>query len=365
MIKVLIVEDSHTAQLFLSNILSKDPSIQVIGTASDGIAALEFLSRSKPDVITMDFYMPRMNGLEVTRRIMETEPVPIVIVSTFAEEKEREKVFQFLEAGAVAVIDKPVAMNHPSFATQSARLIQTVKNMSEVKLVRRRPTTRSTHGALEAMKPLPPQPQPPFKPLNDVELIAIGASTGGPAVMKVVLEGLQRNHPPVVAVQHIAKGFLPGLVAWLENTTRLKVTIAELGETLERGRVYFAPEDKHMGVTNQLRVQLSDAPAMHGLRPAISHLFQSIAVNKLGPHSIGVLMTGMGADGACELKMMRDAGAITIAQDKETSIVYGMPGEAVKLNAAQYVLPPDKIVKRINEILSLQPIGQGLAPEAE
>ena len=337
-INVLVAEDSPVTRLLLIHLLESDAQIRVIGAVGDGHAALDFVQQNQPDVVLMDIYMPRMDGFEATRRIMETHPVPIVICSGTANPRETATTFRSLEAGAVACIDKPVGHGHPDFAAVAANLVQTVKLMSEVKVVRRWPRARST---------APPAPQ--VRPVEskyastEIKLIGIGASTGGPPVLQTVLAGLPKNFPaPVLIVQHIARGFLPGMAEWLNQTTGLQVHIASYGIHPLPGHVYLAPDDFHMGVGAGARILLTREEPENGLRPAVSFLFRSLA-EKCGANALGVLLTGMGSDGAAELKLMKDKGAFTIAQDRESSVVHGMPGVAIELGGATHVLPADSI----------------------
>lgn len=345
MINVLIVEDSITAQNILASILTADPEIQIMGTVQDGIEALEFLKNKQPDVITMDLQMPRMNGVEVTRRIMQSKPVPIVIVSAFWTPGNKELAFQFMEAGAVCAVEKPHGKSREDYQRSTKTLVQTVKSMSEIKLVKRRPTSPVSVPAedAEATKTAGTQ----------VEIVGIGASTGGPPVLRDILSRVPKEFPvPIVVVQHIASGFLQGMVDWLSASLPLKIRICEQGMPLLPGTVYFAPDDYHLQVSREKKAMLSQDPPDHGLRPSVAHLFRSLADN-LGSRSIGILLTGMGSDGSKELKLMRNSGARTIAQDESTSIVFGMPGEAIRLGGATYVLPPDEIAIRLCDLMKV------------
>jgi two-component system chemotaxis response regulator CheB len=346
MIKVLIVEDSATAQVLLSNILTSDPNIQVIGTCSGGRSALEFVSKHKPDLITMDLHMPGMDGLEVTRRIMETRPVPIIIVSSSWEKDNKASMFDYMGAGAVAALEKPQRVGDADFQQLCSQLIQTVKLMSEIKVVRR------TLNKLPAYKK-PEDGSEEVFPTKDVliKVVGIGASTGGPPVLRTILSGFPKDFPvPICVVQHIAQGFLPGLATWLNESCQLDVRIAEAGEEIKPGRVYLAPDGIEMGITKRLRVYLTERKTP-GLSPSVSFLFDTLA-NNFGAESVGVLCTGMGDDGAEEMYMMRRMGAVTIAQNKESCVVFGMPGEAVKLGGATYVLPPDKIAATVQSTVN-------------
>jgi two-component system chemotaxis response regulator CheB len=346
-IRVLVVEDSPVAQEFLVHILNSDPEIQVIGTANDGEEAVEAAKHKKPDVITMDINMPKMNGLDATRRIMETHPVPIVIVSASQNIKEVENTFRAMEAGALACVSKPAGMGHPDFEKTTKELIQTVKLMSEVKVVKRWPHYRQVTAA-------PSIPAPAAVDIEripaEIRIVAIGASTGGPPVLQTILSGLSKDFSvPILIVQHMAKGFTKGLIEWLAQSTGFPVHVAADGEYLLPGHAYIAPDGLHMKVGAGNRIALSKDEPEEGLRPSASYLFRSVS-NVFGKNAVGVLLTGMGKDGAEELRLMKEKGAITIAQDKGSSVIFGMPGEAVKLDGATYVLSPDKIVKALKSL---------------
>lgn len=354
-IRVLIVEDSPVAQQLLAHILGSDPAIEVVGAVAGGRAALELMERLKPDVITMDVNMPEMDGFEVTRRIMESRPVPVVIISASFEPDEVATTFRAIEAGAVAVIGKPRGAGPWGDQDAAQKLVQTVRAMAEVKVVRRWSRNRRPEGAAAGAPGVPvagagrsPVPSPTGAAAVaarrvQIRLVAVGASTGGPLVLQTLLAGLPRDFAAtVVIVQHIAAGFLPGLVTWLGSSTGFPIHVATQGEALLPGHAYLAPDALHMGVSRDGRVILKAGPPDNGLRPSVSHLFASVA-EAYGAAAAGVLLTGMGRDGAEELRLMRQKGAITIAQDQASSVVFGMPGEAVKLDAALHVLPPERI----------------------
>ncbi|MDQ3813788.1 MAG: chemotaxis-specific protein-glutamate methyltransferase CheB [Armatimonadota bacterium] len=347
MIKVLVVEDSAVIRELIVHILNSDPQLRVIGTAKNGEEALAAIERQRPDVITMDINMPKMDGFETTRRIMQTNPVPIVIVSANYHPDEVSSSFHAVEAGAVAVAEKPHGPGHPNHDEVAKKLIETVKLMSEVKVVRRwmRPRPAQAETATAAAAP-PAEPKRP----TEIKIVAMGASTGGPPVLQTILAGLPKDFSvPVLIAQHIAVGFLQGLVDWLGQTTGLAVHIATQGAQPQPGHVYFAPDDFHMGVDKAGRIALSKDPPESGLRPAVAYLFRSVT-GVYGAKAAGVLLTGMGRDGAEELKLMKDKGAITIAQDKDSSVIHGMPGEAIKLDAATYILPPDRIATMLTTL---------------
>ncbi len=340
MIRVLIVEDSPTVREFLLQLLCSDPAIEVVATAETGEEAIEAVERTRPDIITMDVHMPRMNGFDATRRIMETHPTPIVIVSDAADATDTVRDFRAIESGALAVLRKPSGLGHPDHERSTLELIRTVKMMSEVKVVRRWPRSRPA-GTLPAVS-VPTEF--PFQSVHTpIRMVAIGASTGGPPVLQTILAGLPRNFPvPVLIVQHIAAGFTQGLVDWLAQSSSLPVHVPAHGQAVLPGAAYVAPDGLHMAVGADGRIQLRSDEPENGLRPSVACLFRSVA-KAYGRCAVGVLLTGMGKDGAAELKAMREQGAVTIAQDRDTAVVHGMPGEAIRLGAATYVLPPEEI----------------------
>lgn len=360
-IKVLIADDSTVMRTLLLHLLRSDPQLEVIGAVEDGQAALDYVlqGRERPDVVLMDIHMPRMDGFEATRRIMEERALPIVICTATADPKELQVAFRAMEAGAVACVEKPLSPEHPDFDRHSANLLQTLRLMSEVKVVRRWARTnagphlvsnRNSVGASASANTSPSTGHgnatlPRMRSLN-APIVGIGASTGGPLVLQTILSQLPKDFAaPIVIVQHIAPGFLGGLVDWLNQTTGLTVQVAAHGVLLEASRVYIAPDDFHLSIQGR-RIVLSREPAENGVRPAVSFMFRSL-VATAGPATIGVLLTGMGKDGAVELKQLRDHGAWTIAQDRETSVVHGMPGEAIQLDAAVQVLPAGNIANSL------------------
>jgi two-component system chemotaxis response regulator CheB len=348
--RVLVVEDSLVERTLLVSILSTDSEIEVLGAVKSGPAALAFLEQQKPDVITMDITMPGMDGYEATRKIMETTPVPIIMVGESWNPEEVDATFHAMEAGAVAELAKPTGIGSPSYEEAVQRFIQTVKAMAEVKVVRRWSRHRRFSTGHEVKIGEMPETRQ-RQDSGEAHLVAIGSSTGGPAVLQTVLAHLRKDFSlPVVIAQHIAPGFLEGLAKWLRQTTERDVHIAGQRERLLPGHVYLAPDGFHMGIEHPGTIVLSKDAPEHGMRPAVSYLFRSVT-NAFGRKAVGILLTGMGRDGAEELKQMRDGGSLTIAQDQETSVVFGMPGEAVRLGGAVYVLPPEKIAATLNDVV--------------
>ena len=336
MIKVLVVEDSAVVRDFLVHVLCADPDIHVVGTATNGEEAIEAVERRRPDVITMDIHMPGMDGLEATRRIMETDPVPIIIVSGSVDPREVATTFDAMEAGALAVLRRPAGIGHPDHEATVTELLQTVKLMSEVKVVRRWSRARREAAAR------PAETGPAREPAK-VRIVAIGASTGGPPVLQTILAGLPRDFPvPLVIVQHMAAGFIGGFVEWLAQSSHLPVELAVQGQPMLPGHVYVAPDEFQMKVARGGKIVLTKDAPENGLRPSVSVLFRSVA-ESYGCDAVAGLLTGMGRDGAAELRLLKKEGAATFAQDKDSSVVHGMPGEAIRLDAVMFVLPPEKI----------------------
>jgi two-component system chemotaxis response regulator CheB len=351
MINILIVEDSPVMQQLLIYAISSDPIFKIVGVAYNGEEAIEAVNELNPDIIAMDWHMPKLDGRRATQIIMETKPTPIVIVSGSGASEDALFSFSMLEAGALAIAKKPPSVDHPDYKKDTQNLIQTLKLMSEVKLVK-----RIAHTSKKYVTPKP-EVERITESDSEIQIIAIGASTGGPLVIQKILSRLPKDFPvPILIVQHISLGFTKGFVEWLNNTTNFPLHIASQSEYLLPGHGYIAPDDYHMGVENGPRIVLSKDKLENGLRPSVGYLFRSVA-QIYGSKSVGILLTGMGRDGADELKVMKDKGAVTIVQDKESSVVYGMPGEAIKLNAAMHILSPEVITTAITA-LSKKHIGE-------
>jgi len=317
----------------------------VAGAAEDGEEGVRLVKLKRPDIVTMDINMPKMDGYEATRKIMEECPVPIVIVTSSWHSDDIKNSFRAVDAGALVALEKPPGPGHPRSKPLAAKLVQTLKTMSEVRVVRSLPERKKPEVA-PAVLPA----APPAVARQRVEVVDIGASTGGPHVIKEVLSGLGHGFSlPILIVQHIASGFLEGMVEWLNKEVGLSVRIASDGGHIRRGVVYFAPDGRHMGVTGDGRIALEDGPVENGVRPSVSHLFRSVT-RAYGGRGVGVLLTGMGKDGAMELAQMKESGAVTVVQERESCVVYGMPAEAVKMNGAVHVLPPEGITAFLNAL---------------
>lgn len=343
MIRVLIVDDSATAAHLLSSLFESDPEFVVIGIAANGADAIQMTAKLKPDIISMDVAMPDMDGFEVTRQIMSTQPTPIVIVSAEHNPGQVSMSFRALEAGALATIAKPRLENQAALEHLRDELLFTFRAMAEIKLVRRTRHTAAIHPTAD-------------KPANRVmpspaRIVVIGASTGGPQALQQILKELPASFPlPIVIVQHISKGFTDGLARWLKHSCILPIQIATDHQPLCGGHVYIAPEEIHLEVSADKQLRLCTGDKEYGVCPSISHFFRSVTQTY---HSsvIGILLSGMGRDGAAELKILRDLGAVTIAQDQESSVVHGMPGEAIRLGGASYILPPSDIAATLCRLI--------------
>jgi two-component system, chemotaxis family, protein-glutamate methylesterase/glutaminase len=343
MIKVLIVDDSPVAREMIEHVLTADPEIQVIGSARNGAEALAALEYKRPDVVTMDVHMPGLDGFETTRQIMIEHPVPVVIVTSTLDPKTDSATFKTLEAGAVAIVLKPPGFGHPDHARAAFDLVQTVKLMSEVKVVR-----RSNRMARRQVPGLEPQAEAP------VRVVAIGASTGGPVIIQSILAALPQDFPvPLLVVQHMAEDFIDGFAEWLANSSQIRVKVAAPGERPAPGTAYIAPGGVQLGIDESGRIMLTPGKEGEYHCPSVSHLFFSVA-ERYGNNAVGILLSGMGADGAQGLKAMQERGALTIVQDEESCVVFGMPGEAVKLRAAQHVLPPESIIAMLRSTIKRQ-----------
>lgn len=341
MIRVLVVEDSKTVQKALVAAFDADPELQVVGTAESGEEAVEAAATLRPDLITMDVNLTGMDGFEATRTIMSTCPVPIVIVTGKMDPRDSATLFRVMEAGALIVLSKPDPFGSPGYQDSIANLIHHIKLMSEIKVVRR---VFPAAGTFHRPRPVA------TRPTIEIKVVAIGASTGGPPLLRQILSGLPRDFSAaVLVVQHMAVGFTENFVHWLNQSSKLPVRLAMQGQPISPGEVYVAPDGCHMEVSSNGRISLTQAPPENGVRPSVSVLFRSVA-RSYGQHAAGVILSGMGKDGAMELKALRGRGGICIAQDKESSMVFGMPGEAIQLDAAQHILPPEGIIQLLNAI---------------
>ena len=327
--RVLIAEDSATIRHHLVGVIEETPGMQVVGQARDGQEALRLVAELRPDVVSMDINMPRLDGLEATRHIMAQTPTPVVVVSGLVEQ-DIELSFQALEAGALAVVAKPPDRSSPGFPEKQRQLVRTLAAMAGVSVVR-----RGYQNSTPAQVARPPVPS------ETPELIVIGASAGGPSALSKLLGGLPADLPaPVLIVQHIASEFVPGLARWLDKSSPLVVRVADDGQLLQPGMALLAPGSAHLQVQRRgrgLATRLVGEQGPHRYQPSVNVLFESAAA-VCKARAVGLVLTGMGDDGAAGLLAMRQAKAHTLAQDKASATVYGMPGAAVAAGAVEQVL---------------------------
>ena len=351
MIRVVVAEDSATSRALIVALLSAEPDMRVVGEAATGQEAVDLAVSLEPDLITMDVHMPGLDGIDATREIMTRSPRPIIVVSATARTAEVELSLEATRAGALMVLPKPEGPASREFASDRRQLVSMVRAMSQVKVVRR-------HGVAPHA---PERPRPRITVASDssrppVRLVAIAASTGGPAALRDVFGTLPRSFgAPILVTQHIAHGFTAGLASWLAGDTGLRVKVAELGEMAEPGTVYIAPEDRHLGCrengSGALRLVLDASPPVGAFRPSATWMFQS-CTQAVGSALVAVVLTGMGDDGVAALRAARGAGAHVIAQDEQSSVIYGMPREAARTGMVQDILPLDAISRRLKELVA-------------
>jgi len=349
-IRVLIVDDSALVRSILSDILSGDPAIEVVGVASDAHIARQRIKELNPDVLTLDIEMPKMDGLTFLRNLMRLHPMPVVMVSSLTE-RGADVTLDAMAIGAVDFLSKPKIDLAATLRDYSDELIEKVKTAA-----------RASVRALDAQRTTPLVAKPKFSadavlpktaPSRQIRttdrIIAIGASTGGTEAIKHVLIGMPADTPGIVIAQHIPKAFSTPFARRMNDCSQMTVYEAEDGQQILAGHVYIAPGDRHLIVQRdgaRYVCRLDDGSPVNRHKPSVDVLFRSVAQN-VGRSSIGVLLTGMGKDGARGLKEMLEAGSQTIAQDEATSVVWGMPGEAVHLGAVQQIIPLDDIAARL------------------
>lgn len=334
-LRVLVIEDSPTVRQHLVEVLSADPTIDVIGQGSSGEDAIRLVQRLRPDVVTMDMMLDGMDGQGATEQIMAYQPTPILVVSSSTNRAEAFRSFDALAAGAVDLLEKP---NGDRFDDAWETLFrQTVKLVSRIKVITH-PRARLRTTAPSASDEAAPVPRP-------LDVVAIGASTGGPGAVAQILQALPADFPaPIALVMHIAPGFAEQLAAWLARSTTLPVRIGKDGDDLRpngRPAVTMAPATSHL-IVRHGRYALSSSPERNFCRPSVDELFESVA-REHADRALGLILTGMGRDGADGLLAMRRAGAITLGQDEASCVVYGMPRQAAELGAVRLVVPLARI----------------------
>lgn len=347
-IRVLVVDDSLSVRRKLVDTLNAAPDLVVVGEADNGKTAIELCIKLRPDVITLDMMLPVMTGLAATEYIMAHCPTPILIVSASTNRGELFRTYEALAAGALDVLEKPKGDEVEDAWEQ--KLVSRVKLISRIRVITHlRAKLTSPPGAPRVSMEATRRPR-----ASGCSVIAIGASTGGPAAILEILSALPASFPlPILIVLHIGQAFATALADWLDGLCAMSVSYAKDGEPLPahgRGRVILAPPERHL-VLQGGRLRLTDTPERHSCRPSVDELFESIA-NDLGARCAACLLTGMGKDGAAGLLAIRRAGGVTIAQDEKTSVVFGMPREAILLGAAARVLAIGDIAPEISELAS-------------
>lgn len=347
-IRVLVVEDSLTVRKYLVNVLQGDRDLEVLAEAEDGKQAIELCSALRPDVISMDMMMPVMTGLAATERIMAYCPTPILVVSASTNRGEVFNTYDALSAGAVDVLEKPAGDDGNQPWEQA--YLRAIKMVSRIKVITHPRARLANWGVTSGDGVMAPTGGGPYR------CVAIGTSTGGPGAMVQLLRGLPANFPlPILLVIHIAAPFAMAMAEWLDTLSPLRVVTAVDGQLLPpvgQPRVILAPPDRHL-VLRGNRLRTTADPERHFCRPSVDVLFESLA-QEAGSVTIGCLLTGMGRDGAAGLLAIRRAGGSTLVQDEETSVVFGMPREAIALKAATSILPLEKMAPRLISLAQLQ-----------
>lgn len=327
----MVADDSAAARRLLVSICERDPDITVVGEARDGEQAVRLTAQLRPALVLMDVHMPVMDGLEATKTIMRDTPTPIIMVTGGTATHDVEIALAAVRVGALTLLPKPVAPGVKGFEQSARRMADMVKALSDVKVVRRR---TGDH-------------RPVASHLASARVVAVAASTGGPPAVSRFLQNLPRDLPvPVVVVQHLVSGFLPGMVDWLRSEVPFHVTTATAEQPLAGGTVYLAPDSQHLEVTADLRARLTDALPVAGFRPSATVLFASLA-RSVGKGTIAVVLTGMGSDGLEGARAVHAAGGIVLAQDEASAVVYGMPKMVTEAGLAHHVGPVEELAARV------------------
>lgn len=345
-VRVLLVDDSRTARALMRQLCENDPRLSVVGEAGDGQRAVELVASLRPSIVVMDIEMPLMNGIEATRQIMGESPTPILVVTAHYDAQDVALSLRAVQAGALSLLHKPGGPGSPNFQQDAQRFVQLVKALAGVRPVRRH---------LNGGKPQPAvAPPAPVRATVPVRAIGVAASTGGPAALYRLLTLLPRRlGVPVFVVQHIVDGFAPGLAVWLGTATALPVRLAEEGDRVIPDTVYVAPDRRHLQVSRLGRVSLSEHPPIGGFRPSATALFTSMA-EVYGGGAIGVVLTGMGSDGLEGARALHRVGAPVLAQDADSSAVFGMPRAVAEAGLATSVGPVEHIAGTLARLAPTQ-----------
>jgi len=349
-IRILVVEDSPVCRDLLVAVLQSVADFQVIAVARDGAEGVRLVRRLQPDLVTMDIHMPHMNGYEATRQIMQEMPRPIVMISDSAHNADETLSFDAINAGALSVLPKPTIADTPR---ARRHLINQLRLMAEVKVIRHWSKSRFATAETAVSAPVGAPVLTVSRSTPARQIVAIAASTGGPKALAYILKQLPADFPlPILVVQHVTTGFGDSFAHWLDGETPLRVRLARQNDDPQSGEVLVAPDDYHMIVNPVGLIAFNQAPPQHGLRPAADYLFVSVA-DVYGKTAVGVVLTGMGQDGASGLKWMRASGAHVIAQDEASSTVFGMPAAAIAAGAVDEIRPLTEISQAI--LGALQP----------
>lgn len=347
-VRAIVVDDSHTARTLIAEILAADPQIDVVGRAANGVEALDLIHRLRPSVVVMDIEMPVLNGFETTKRIMTERPTPVVIVTSHHDPKNVALCLHATRLGALTVQPKPSTPDSPTFERDSFRFVSLVKALADVHVVRRRPSASPGRSDVRASTSGPSI----SASQHSIDVIGVGASTGGPAALFRLLAALPEDlNVPVLVVQHIAPGFTGGLARWLATATSLPVQVADDGERARRGTVYVGRDGAHLLLGGDGRLRLVATPPVGGFRPSVSSLFASLAERR-GVSAAGVVLTGMGMDGLEGARAIRAAGGVVLAQDEESSAVFGMPRAVVDAGLADFIGPVEALALKLLELTS-------------
>lgn len=343
LIRVLIVDDSAVNRELLKVMIQTDPEFEIIGFAGDGIEAYEMVEKHRPDIITMDLNMPNMNGYQSIEKIMAYFPTPILVVTSASLEKGSNVAFEALAVGALDIVNRPVLedMNNLSSSGELHDFLSKIKLLSRVKVITHLKGKLSRGFRKEISTPITAPDQ----------VIVIASSTGGPKALKDIFDKLPASFPaPILVVQHMSHGFIPGLVKWLDSTSKLRVNVAEQDVMVEIGNVYIAPTGAHLKIRRGGFLELDKSPPVNGLRPCADLLFQS-AASVFGEKVVAIILTGMGNDGTEGSRSVKFNGGKVIVQDKDSSIIFSMPQNALDAGSVDLVSPIGEIALEIQKQL--------------
>lgn len=359
MIRVLIAEDSPSTQRVLTTLLSDQEGIEIIGFANNGEEAVEKCRDLKPDLVTMDIFMPKMDGLEATKRIMREYPTRIVLVSSIVDSRNLKNSFEAIRSGAVELIEKPHGVLRGNYSKVRRELVRVVRQLMDAQ-----PDKHHEYSDGESPRSSAPPPKAKARSalrrnrktkrisirISEPDIICIGGSTGAPAVLRTLLSRLPKDYPiPIAIAQHISSGFIRGMTEWLDSESQIEVRVAHSGDLLRPGLVLVAPDDTHMRVQSNGTVLLTKPRGSETYVPSIDLFFESVS-EAFGTGGLGIILSGMGNDGCSGLKKMRERGAMTVAQSESSSVVYGMPMVAFEQGAAVLQMDPHELVDLLEQL---------------